>query len=143
MYLEAISLVGGALSGFLFKYMAQAQADRQANFERLIKERQEADNSADKASKRDDSRAGQITRRFIVICILFGLIVAPFILALFDLATIVQIETPVRSWLFGLIQSGGHTKFYEIHGYLLSPTLSYCAIAIVSFYFGQSAAKRG
>ncbi len=142
MYVELISLIGGALSGFLFKLIAQSQSDKQAIFERLIRERQAGDQSADRAANRDDSKAGQYTRRFIVVSVLFGLIMAPFILSLLNLPIIVQTDTPFRSWLAGIVQTGGISKFYEINGYLLSPTLTSCATAIVGFYFGTAAGKR-
>lgn len=139
---EMLSMAIGGASGFIFKMIAQAQADKNALFERLIKSHQESDNSADKAAARDGSRAGQYTRRLIVLIVLFSAFIVPFLTGLLDIPAIVQTVTVERSWLGGLIQTGGKTQFYQIDGYLISPTLLSCALAIVSFYFGRSAADR-
>lgn len=137
-----ISMAIGGASGFLFKMIAQAQADKNAMFERLIKSTQESDNSADKATKRDDSVVGHYTRRVIVLIVLFSAFIVPFLTGLLDISAVVQTVSVERSWLGGLIQTGGKSQFYQINGYLISPTLLSCALAIVSFYFGRSAADR-
>lgn len=141
--LELISGGAGMLGGFIFRLISTAQANKQALFERLIKANQEADNSANQAVARDNasSRAGQITRRVITMCILFGVIIAPFIFPLLNLSTIVQIDTPVNEWLGGLIKTGGKANFYEINGYLVSPNLTSYAALVISFYFGQASGK--
>lgn len=139
---EMISMIAGGAAGFLFKMIAQSQADKQAIFERLIKINQISDESADRAMARDGSKMGQYTRRIIVLVVLFAAFFAPFLTGLLDLPTIVQIVSPERSWLGGLIQTGGNQQFYEIRGYLISPMLTSCALAIISFYFGRSAGER-
>jgi hypothetical protein len=141
-YMEILSLVGGALSGFIMKMMAQAAADKAAQFEMFIKTIQAADASADLAVKRvPNDKAGNWIRRIIVISILFGVILAPFILALMGKPVIVEVQEPVKQFL-GFIAYGGKTKFYEMGGYLLIPEVRQSLLAIIGFYFGQSSAKR-
>lgn len=141
-YAEILSLVGGAASGFIFKMMAQNAADKQAQFEMFIKTIQAQDNSADLAVKRvPNDKAGNWVRRVIVLSILFGVILAPFILALLDQSLVVEVQTPARSFL-GMFSYGGKTKFYEISGYLLSIEIRQALLAIIGFYFGNASAKR-
>lgn len=142
-YMEIASLLGGALSGFIFKMMAQKLADEQARFEMFIKTIQAKDASNDAAVKRvPNDKAGNWIRRLIVIAILFGVILAPFVLALMDKPLTVEIETPVKQHLFGLFSTGGKTLFYELHSYLLIPELRSALLAILGFYFGNASAKR-
>ena len=100
---ELLNLGIGLLSGFLFKYWAQQAADRAQMVELLIKKQVMRDDSADKAAARVSIDAGKIVRRFIVVSVLFGVILAPFILALLDKPIVVQEITPEKKWLFGLI----------------------------------------
>lgn len=137
---EILSMVGGAFTGFLFKYMAQAQADRQQQFDNLVKAQQVDDDSADRAAQRANSDSGNWIRRIIVLTILFGVITAPFILALMNKPVAVQVDTPIRT-LFG-IQYGGHPKFYQLSSYLIIPEVRQALLALIGFYFGQSTAKR-
>jgi hypothetical protein len=140
---EMLSLVGGAVAGFIFKYMAQAAADRQAQFEMMLKQQVANDDSADKAEKRvsSDSKAGMWVRRVIVLAVLFGVIMAPFLLALLNKSVTVEVVTPIKSFL-GLWSFGGTTKFYELQSYLLIPEVRQALMAIIGFYFGNSSAKR-
>jgi hypothetical protein len=141
-YAELISLFGGALAGFIFKFMAQRAADRQAQFEMFIKTIQEKDTSADKAAARSNDAAGQWARRLIVISILFGVILAPFIMTLIGKPISVEVQTPVKEYIFGLFSTGGKTVYYELQSYLLIPEVRQALMAIVGFYFGQGAAKK-
>jgi hypothetical protein len=141
-YAELLSLFTGALAGFVFKFMAQRAADRQAQFEMFIKTIQEKDVSADKAAARSNDAAGQWARRLIVIAILFGVILAPFIMTLIGKPVSVEVQTPVKEHLFGLFSTGGKTVYYELQSYLLIPEVRQALMAIVGFYFGQGAAKK-
>lgn len=142
-YMELASLLGGALSGFIFKMMAQKAANAQAQFEMFIKTIQAKDASADAAVKRvPNNKAGQWIRRFIVVSIMFGVILAPLLLVSFDKPIAVEIQTPVKEHLFGLWSTGGKTVFYELKSYLLIPELRTALLAIIGFYFGQSSAKQ-
>ncbi len=140
--MEIASLVGGAASGFLMKAWAIAQENRQKQFEMFIGAIKAKDDSMDKAVQRvPNDKAGNWIRRTIVIAILFGVILAPFVLAILDKPMVVEVETPVKDWFFGLFSSGGKRVFYYINAYLLSAEMRSSLIALVAFYFGQGAAK--
>lgn len=140
---ELLSLIGGAAAGFIFKMMAQQAADRQAQFEMWMKSVQTKDASADAAVKRvPNDKAGNWIRRVIVLSTLFGVILAPFVLAMINKPVTVEVETPVRTWLFGLFQSGGKPLFYQINSYLMVAEVRQALMAIVGFYFGNASAKR-
>jgi len=141
--MEVFTLLGGAASGFIFKMLAQQAADRQAQHEMWMKSIKVIDESADAAAKRvPNDAAGNWIRRLIVISVLFGVILAPFVLSLIGKPTIVEINIPVKSWLFGLFSSGGGVRFYEFFGYLISPEIRNSLLAIIGYYFGQASAKR-
>ena len=87
---ELLSLLGGGLTGFLFRYLAEKRQDQKEISERLLQTRQEDQKSQDAAIKRIPPDAGKAVRRFIVMIILFGAVVAPFILPFFGIPTIVE-----------------------------------------------------
>ena len=139
---EIISLLAGSALGGVTKLMAQNAADRQANFANLIKANQVADTSRDDAAKRSSGKAGEWTRRGIILIVLFGVILAPFLLTIFQLPTVVETISQDKSFFFGLFHWGGGSRFYQIYGYLITPELRQSVLAIVGFYFGSSVAKR-
>ena len=98
--------------------------------------------SADAAAKRVPVDAGKWVRRVIVVCVLFGAILAPFILSVLGLSTIVQVDTTGDEFLFGLFGGGTGTEFVELPAYLLIPEVMQTLTAIVGFYFGNAAAAR-
>jgi ABC-type uncharacterized transport system permease subunit len=110
---ELIAMLGGGVSGFIMKFMAQ-QAQNQARlFEQTIRRQEVADASADAADKRGGA-GGAWIRRFIVVSTMFAVIAAPFVLAFTD---------------FGV----------TIH--VILPEVRQTALAIVGFYFGSSQVK--
>ncbi len=141
--LEVFTLMGGATSGFIFKMLAQQAADRAEQHKMWMQTVKIIDESQDAAAKRvPNDKAGNWIRRVIVMAVLFGVILAPFVLSLLGKPTIVEIQSPVKSWLFGLFSTGGSPKFYEFFGYLLSPEIRNSLLALIGYYFGQSSAKR-
>jgi hypothetical protein len=141
--IELISGAIGAIGGFAMKAYAlkmQTEADR---FNRMLSAIKATDDSADRAVARvPNDKAGNYIRRLIVLAILFGVILAPFILAMMNKPLTVEVDSPVKTWLFGFLSSGGKPVFYEINSYLLIPEVRQSLIALIGFYFGQSAAKR-
>tara|TARA_B100001105_G_C21985011_1_gene270685 strand:- start:126 stop:500 length:375 start_codon:yes stop_codon:yes gene_type:complete len=101
-----------------------------------------SDDSADRAAKRVPVDVGKWVRRVIVCCVLFGVILAPFLLSLMGLSTIVQVETTNPTWGFGLFGGGSEIFFVELKGYLMMPEVRQSLTAIVGFYFGNAAAGR-
>jgi hypothetical protein len=140
---EMISLVGGTLGGYVMKAYSLKMQDDQARFDRMMNAIKAADDSADRAAQRvPNDKNGNWIRRIIVLAILFGVILGPYILSLIDKPVIVEVVTPVKTWFFGLFSTGGTTLFYELKAYLLSADLRQALLALIGFYFGQSAAKR-
>ena len=137
---ELISMGLGAASGFLFKYISIKEQNRQNIFNSLLKNRESVDNSMDKASKRDNSKSGQWIRRFLIVSLVFGIIIAPFILTIVNEPTIVEVVSPQRTF-FGLFDWGGVKHFYELNGYLITQELRCAVLAAVMYYFGNASAK--
>jgi len=131
---ELIAMLGGGVSGFIMKFMAQ-QAQNQARlFEQTIRKQEVADASADAADKRGGA-SGAWIRRFIVVSTMFAVIAAPFVLAVTDFGVTIQKDT---SFLFGLFKGA---KWETGTRYVILPEVRQTALAIVGFYFGSSQVK--
>ncbi len=109
-------------------------------FERAMARSKRQDESADLAVKRVGIDAGKVIRRTIVCTVLFGTIIAPFILPFFQIPTVVEVTetSPTFLWVFG-----GETsvKFQEVYGYLFTEENRQILLTIVGFYFGNAAGK--
>lgn len=142
MSVELLAMLGGSLSGFVMKLIA-AQSQASMNMvENMIKKQQLADESADRAAKRDGV-AGAVVRRTIALCTLFAVIFAPFVLAFFNEP--VTIEAGSKGGLLGflgisqLFDNGN--GWIELQGYVLLPEVRQTMLALVGFYFGSSQVK--
>jgi hypothetical protein len=139
--MELLAMLGGSLSGFVMKLIAsQAQAQKE-QFDRMLQKQGVADDSADRASKRDGV-AGQVVRRTIALCTLFAVIFAPFILAFFNEP--VTIEAGRSGGLFNFLFGDTFSKgngWIELNGYVLLPEVRQTMLALVGFYFGSSQVK--
>jgi len=140
---EFLSLIGGSLAGFVFRTLAERRQDEKERFDRtlqLIDKRKEA---ADAAVKRVPLEAGKVVRRIIVLCVLFGTILAPFILPFFSIPTVVELEEQRYAPLdfFGLFGKNTYISFESINGYLFTQENRQILVAIVGFYFGNASAK--
>ena len=142
MTLELITMLGGAITGFIFRYMAERAKEKADLMKLALNLKKAADDSADRAAKRVPVDVGKWVRRVIVCCVLFGVILAPFLLSLMGLSTIVQVETTNPTWGFGLFGGGSEIFFVELKGYLMMPEVRQSLTAIVGFYFGNAAAAR-
>jgi|TARA_B100000424_G_C22907578_1_gene482782 hypothetical protein len=141
MPVEILAMLGGSLSGFIMKLIASQAQAQQAQLDAMIKKQQLADDSADRAAKRD-GQAGQIVRRTIALCTLFAVIFAPFIMAFFNEP--ITIEAGKQGGLIGMIfgdlfQRGN--GWIELNGYVLLPEVRQTMLALVGFYFGSSQVK--
>jgi len=141
MPMELITLIGGSIAGFIFRYMAERAKERADIFRMAIGFKKAEDDSANEAAKRVPIDAGKWVRRIIVMCVLFGVILAPFILSLIGVSSIVQVTETGDEWLFGLFGGGETIKFIELQGYLMQPTVTQTLAAIVGFYFGNASAR--
>ena len=134
-------MAAGGLTGFIFRYMAERAKERAELWKFAINQKKAEDDSADKAAKRVPVDVGKWVRRAIVVCILFGVVLAPFILSLLGQSTIVEVETTGDEWLWGLFGGGSESIFVELEGYLMVPEVRQTLSAIVGFYFGNASAS--
>ena len=134
MTTELIAMLGGGASGFIFKLIGTMVSNQQALTEGLIKKQKASDDSADRADKRGGP-GGAWVRRFIVIVVLFGVVVAPFLLA--HSGDGVTVASEYSKW-FGLIKG---VSYETLYGYVILPEIRTSIITIVSFYFGSSTVK--
>ena len=135
MTTELLAMLGGGFSGFVFKLIGTMVQNQAAITEGLIKKQEASDESADAAAARVDA-FGAWTRRIIVLTVLFGVIIAPFILAHSDEG--VTVATEYSKW-FGLMKG---TAYQTLHGYIILPEIKTAVISIISFYFGSAAVSK-
>ncbi len=138
---EIMTMAGGSIVGFFFKLVAKRAENEQKRFEMMMKEKKFADDSADKAVQRVGVDAGKWVRRLIVVSVLFGVILAPFITTFMNHPIVVE-ELVTRKILWGLLGTKTEPVFVEIEGYLLVPEIRQALTAIIGFYFGQATVKR-
>ena len=128
-------MLGGGFSGFVFKLIGTMVQNQAAITEGLIKKQEASDKSADAAAARVDA-FGAWTRRIIVLTVLFGVIIAPFILAHSEEG--VTVASEYKKW-FGLVSG---TTYQTLHGYIILPEIKTAVISIISFYFGSAAVSK-
>jgi|TARA_R110000822_G_scaffold63150_1_gene155345 hypothetical protein len=140
---EFLSLVGGSIAGFVFRTIAERRQDEKERFDRTLSLIDKRTEVADAAVKRVSLEAGKVVRRLIVLCILFGTIIAPFILPFFDIPVTVEVEeqryAPLD--LFGLFGKNTYISFETVTGYLFTTENRQILVTIVGFYFGNASAK--
>ena len=137
---ELISLIGGSVAGFIFRYMAEKRQAEQENFKRLLESNKQFTSNQDKAAKRVPIDAGKAVRQIIVLAILFGTIIAPFVLPFFGIPTVVEVVETHPEILFGLIPEKKETVFQSVSGYLFTQENRQILLSIVGFYFGSATA---
>ena len=137
---EILTMAGGSLVGFFFKLVAKRAENEQKRFEMFMKEKQFVEESANNAVKRVPIEAGKWVRRLIVVSVLFGVILAPFVVTFMNHPIVVE-ELITRKILWGLLGTRTEPVFIEIEGYLLVPEIRQALTAIIGFYFGQATVK--
>jgi hypothetical protein len=137
---ELLSLLGGGVAGFIFRHMAEKRQAEKEMFERLMQANIQTTENQNQAAQRVSVDAGKVTRRFIVLMVLFGTILAPFILPFFNIPTVVEVIQDKPEWLFGLIPATKEVLFQEINGYLFTQENRQVLVSIIGFYFGGAAA---
>mgnify|MGYP003113212897 FL=1 len=134
MSTELLAMLGGGASGFIFKLIGTLVGNQAAVTKGLIEKQKASDTSADAAAARVDA-FGAWTRRIIVFTVLFGVIIAPFILAHSDEG--VTVATEYSKW-FGFSKG---VSYETLHGYIILPEIKTAIISIISFYFGSATVK--
>lgn len=134
MSIELISMLGGALSGFVFRFMAASIENQQKTTEMLLQKQAMADDSADRAA----GRGSHIGRRVLVFTVLWVLAIAPFVGALIGVD--VWVEDERAPWdLLGIFTGG----WEQLRGIVILPELRAALLAAVGFYLGGSTIARG
>jgi hypothetical protein len=137
---ELISLIGGSVTGFFFRHMAEKRQAEKEAFERLLTMNERTTQNQNEAIERVPLDAGKVVRRFIVIMVLFGTIIAPFVLPFFGIPTIVEVEQVNPEQFFGIIPETKEKVFQTVHGYLFTQENRQILVSIIGFYFGSAAA---
>ena len=138
---ELISLIGGGATGFLFRYMAQKAQDQKEMFNQLMAANKQTTENQDKAAQRVPLDVGRAVRQIIVLSVLFGTFLAPFVLPFFGIPTFVEVDAKTPEGLFGLIPESTKKFFVEINGYLFTSENRQILLSIIGFYFGSAAAS--
>ncbi len=121
--------------------MAERRAQDQERFEMAMGVAEKENEHADAAVQRVGIDAGKLVRRFIVLCIMFGTIIAPFIIAYSDgVTTVVEHESTVyKPWdLLGLFGEEKVRTYTPVEGYLYTEENRQILVTIVGFYFGTA-----
>ena len=134
MSIELLSMLGGGVTGFVMRLIASQMEAQGKALERALALQGAADDSADRAAERS---AGVWVRRIIAACILFAVVIAPFILAFYSIP--VSLEGDRSGLLKFFLGSGG---FKQVEGFVLLPEVRQGMLALLSFYFGSSMVKR-
>jgi hypothetical protein len=135
---DVLSLIFGGFAGFLFKYLAQKQQDEKEKFLRALEGNRQTRRSHDEASKRENNGAGRMVRRTIVLTILFGTIIAPFMLPFFDIPIVVESDIKRPESFFGIVPEITTKTFTQVYGYLMTPENRQILVTIIGFYFGTA-----
>ena len=138
---DFLSLLAGSATGFLFKAMAERRAQEQERWKMAMGTAEKENEHANAAVGRVSIDAGKLVRRFIVLCIMFGTIIAPFIIAFSDgVTTVVEHEQTVyKPWdLLGLFGEEKVRTYTPVEGYLYTEENRQILVTIVGFYFGTA-----
>ncbi len=136
---ELISLLGGGVTGFLFRFWAQRAQDQKEMFQRLIEANRQTTENQDKAVQRVPIDLGKGVRQLIVLACLFAVVAAPFVLPFFGIPTFAEYTQKQPESFFGLIPETTRKYFVEIPGYLFAEENRQVLLAVVGFYFGSAA----
>ena len=138
---ELLSLIGGGVAGFLFRYMAQKAQDQKELFQQMMSANKQTTENQNAAAERVPLDVGKFVRQLIVLSVLFGSILAPFVLPFFGIPTFVEVDAKTPEGLFGLFPESTRKFFVEVNGYLFTSESRQVLLSIVGFYFGSAAAS--
>lgn len=135
---ELISMIGGGLVGFIFRFIAQKSQDQKEMFERLIAANKQTTDNQNAAAERVPLDIGKGVRQVIVLSVLFSTLLIPFILPFFGVPTFVEVDAKETNF-FGPDMMKKY--FVEVNGYLFTSENREILLSIVGFYFGSAAAS--
>ena len=137
---EFLSLIGGSLVGFLFRYSAEKRQNDKELFERLIASNKQTTENQDKAAARVPVDIGRGIRQLIVLTVLFATLIAPFILPFFGVPTFIEVDQVNPEGLLGVIPEYTKKFFVEVNGFIYTSENRQILVSIIGFYFGSVAA---
>jgi len=120
----------GAITKVIGLFVSSSIELNKQKVEANVATQQLADESHDKASK----RGGEWVRRLIVMVCLFGVVVAPFLMAFMTQGVTVSEQ---KSLLFFTWET-----WKTLEGFVILPEIRTTLIAIVGYYFGSSSIKK-
>ena len=135
---ELMSLIGGGLVGFLFRFIAQKSQDQKEMFERLMASNKQTTENQNLAAQRVPLDVGKGVRQIIVLSTLFATFLAPFVLPFFGVPTFVEVDATQTNFLGPDMLK---KYFVEINGYLFTSENRQILLSIIGFYFGSAAAS--
>ena len=138
---DVLTMLGSSAVGFIFKQQAEKRKNEQERMKLALQAQKASDDTANSAAKRISIDAGKLTRRIIVLSVLFACMYAPFLAPMFDLPIVVEVKEKSSEFLFGLIGGEEKTVFKEINGYLFAEENRQALLAIIGFYFGSASAR--
>ena len=127
---SVLSLLGGGLSGFIFKLIGNLVSAQQERTKMLLSKQEASDISHDKASV----RGGVWVRRGIVATILFAVVIAPFIISFTEVGITIPVEKGMFFWK--------KTVYETLSGLLVHQSVYDSLYCIIGFYFGSSTISR-
>lgn len=139
--IEALSMLGSTALGGVMKMWGQAQADKQMQFEMMMKQNKAVQETVDSARNYQNPNAAWI-RRFIVVMALLGGLGIVFLAPLMNQATNVPIEV-TEGWKFLFFDfTNTATKYIQLDGFVTPEWLPVAIMNIIGFYFGSAAMQR-
>lgn len=136
---ELLSLLGGGITGFLFRYWAQRAQDQKEMFAMAMEANTKTTENQDKAAQRVPIDVGKGVRQLIVLACLFAVVAAPFVLPFFGISTFAEFTQKQPEGFFGLIPETTKKYFVEIPGYLFAEENRQVLLSVVGFFFGSAA----
>lgn len=135
--IEVLLSFGTGIAGFLMKHVAQTRANNYKLIELGMKQGQKRSDLSDAAAKRSSPFARKLIAFFVVFCVIGGLLWAA------GQGIDVNIMGPKeqKSILWGLIKYGDATEVITMSGLVFPVWIKYIMITIISFFFGNGAAK--
>ena len=139
--IEAVSMIASTALGGIMKMWGQAQADKQNQFEMMMKQNQATQETVNSARAYQNPNAAWI-RRFIVVMALLGGLGIVFLAPFMGQVTNVPIEV-TEGWKFLFFDfTNTATKYIQLEGFVTPEWLPVAIMNIIGFYFGSAAMQR-
>lgn len=135
MSIELISLVASAITSFIFKMYSNSQADKQAQFEMLVRARKQKEEAVQSAR---EFQPQSWVRRFIAISFISVFL---YILAHEGVITYIE-EIDLPSYFFGLFGGGTELVVKQVASPLLTKDFTQLIYIIIGYYFGSNLGNR-